>query len=66
MNRHPVGWKLELYILGRLGVPEAPAVVRMEEHLLVCHRCIDRAEQLLAFSQAMKASLIEEHPVACP
>jgi hypothetical protein len=66
MNRHPVGWKLELFLLGRLSLPESPAVVRMEEHLLMCHHCIDRAEKLLEFSQAMKTALIEEHPVPCP
>ncbi|MCU1328346.1 MAG: hypothetical protein JWN34_3716 [Bryobacterales bacterium] len=65
MNRHPVGWKLELYVLGRLGPPESPAVVKVEEHLLVCHRCIDQADKLLEFSQAMKATLIEEPLVPC-
>lgn len=57
MNTHPVGWKLELYVLGRLGSPESRAVVKLEEHLLECTRCIDQAERATEFAQAVRAAL---------
>jgi hypothetical protein len=60
MTTHPPGWKLELYATGQLALPNSPAVVKMEEHLLGCHRCIDQTERLLAFAQAVRAARHEE------
>lgn len=42
---------LELYILGILPASKLDAV---EEHLLGCHRCIARAEELEAYIRAAR------------
>lgn len=45
---------LERYLFGSLPEQE---VEQLEEHLLVCHSCIDTAEQLLSFVQSLRSSL---------
>jgi len=45
---------LELYSLGRL---EEPQLAPVEEHLLVCHECLDRVQRIDEFVAAMKAAL---------
>jgi hypothetical protein len=35
----------------------------VEEHLLVCHSCIDSAEQLLAFMQSLRSTFIGQPKV---
>ena len=44
---------LEKYALGRVVEPE---LTRVEEHLLQCQECIDRAEALKRFIARMGAS----------
>ncbi len=51
---HPSEEVLERYLFGSL--PESE-IEQVEEHLLVCHSCIDAAEQLLAFVQSLRSSL---------
>ncbi len=51
---HPTEEILERYLFGSLSDCE---VERVEEHLLVCHSCIDAAEQLLAFVQSLRSTL---------
>jgi hypothetical protein len=53
-NNHPIEEVLERYLFGSLPAWEVEAV---EEHLLVCHSCIDTAEQLLAFVQSLRSTL---------
>ncbi len=53
-THHPNEETLEQYLFGSLldcGVEQ------VEEHLLVCHRCIDAAEQLLSFAQSLRGIL---------
>ena len=52
---------LEQYLFGTL--PDAE-VERLEEHLLVCHSCIDAAEQFLAFVQSLRSTLDNAAPKA--
>lgn len=54
VDHHPSEEVLERYLFGSL--PEAE-IEQVEEHLLVCHSCIDAAEQLLAFVQSLRSSL---------
>jgi anti-sigma factor ChrR (cupin superfamily) len=54
IDHHPSEEVLERYLFGSLPEPE---VEQVEEHLLVCHSCIDAAEQLLAFVQSLRSSL---------
>jgi hypothetical protein len=54
IKQHPTEEILERYLFGLLPDCEVEPV---EEHLLVCHACIDAAEQLLAFVQSLRISL---------
>lgn len=54
IKQHPTEEILERYLFGLLPDFEVEPV---EEHLLVCHACIDAAEQLLAFVQSLRISL---------
>jgi hypothetical protein len=45
---------LEQYLFGTLPDAELES---LEEHLLVCHCCIETAEQLLAFVQSLRSTL---------
>ena len=53
INNHPSEEVLEQYLFGSL--PEAQSET-VEEHLLVCHSCIESAEQLLAFVQSLRST----------
>jgi anti-sigma factor RsiW len=46
MTTHLTTEVLEEYLLGRVVEPE---LTRVEEHLLKCQKCIDRAESLERF-----------------
>jgi hypothetical protein len=46
--------RLELYALGRLSGPE---VEQIEEHLLLCHSCVDRLDEVGAFALAVREDL---------
>ena len=46
--------RLELYALGRLSGPD---VEQIEEHLLMCHSCVDRLEGIGAFATAVREDL---------
>jgi anti-sigma factor RsiW len=51
---HPGNDGLEQYALGRLDPSTAASV---ENHLLVCDFCRERAAEIQAFSQAMRDAL---------
>jgi hypothetical protein len=53
INNHPGEEVLEQYLFGSLPELQTESV---EEHLLVCHSCIDSAEQLLAFVQSLRST----------
>ena len=53
-KEHPSEETLERYLFGSLLDGEIEGV---EEHLLVCHSCIDTAEQLLSFVQSLRSTL---------
>ena len=55
-NNHPTEEVLERYLFGSLPDWEVDSV---EEHILVCHSCIDAAEQLLAFVESLRRTLKE-------
>jgi anti-sigma factor ChrR (cupin superfamily) len=50
---HPSEETLEHYLFGTLLDQE---VEQVEEHLLVCHSCIDTAEQILSFVQSLRST----------
>ena len=54
IDHHPTEEVLEQYFFGSLSEVE---VEQVEEHLLVCHTCLDTAEQLLTFMQSLRDSL---------
>jgi len=53
IENHPGEEVLEQYLFGSLPEPQAESV---EEHLLICHACIDSAEQLLAFVHSLRST----------
>jgi hypothetical protein len=56
IKQHSTEEILERYLFGSLSDYQ---VEHIEEHLLVCHSCIDSAEQLLAFVQSLRSTLKE-------
>jgi len=54
IEQHPSEEILEHYLFGSLPEQE---IEQLEEHLLVCHSCIETAEQLLSFVQSLRSSL---------
>ena len=54
IEQHPSEEVLERYLFGSL--PEQK-IEQLEEHLLVCHSCIETAELLLSFVQSLRSSL---------
>ena len=54
IRQHPTEEILERYLFGLLLDRDVEPV---EEHLLVCHTCLDSAEQLLAFVQSLRSTL---------
>ena len=52
-KEHPSEETLEHYLFGTLLDKE---VEQVEEHLLVCHSCIDTAEQILSFVQSLRST----------
>jgi hypothetical protein len=60
-KKHPTEEVLERYLFGWLPDSELEWV---EEHLLICHPCIDKAEQLLAFVESLRSTLTRE-PKVC-
>jgi len=53
MKNHPGEEVIEQYLFGSLPEPQAESV---EEHLLVCHACIESAEHLLAFVESLRST----------
>jgi anti-sigma factor RsiW len=51
--------RLEGYSMGRLSESEAAPV---EEHLLICDECRERAERLDTYRRALQAALIQIDP----
>jgi hypothetical protein len=54
---HPTQQELEQFVLGRLGTSDAPGVVQVEEHLLICSHCVNAAEHALEFAHAIQRAL---------
>ena len=48
---HPDDDSLERYLGGSLGEEEAQ---RIEEHLLICHACVEKAEKLQKYLETMR------------
>lgn len=55
---HPRCDKLEEFVLGRLGVPDSPEVIQLEEHLLVCSTCVNTAESALEFARMIREACL--------
>ena len=51
---HPDESNLEKYLLGTLGHLETE---RIEEHLLVCHPCVNKATELGDYIRALRKTL---------
>ena len=58
-NEHPTEDQIERYLFGSL--PELQDE-DLEEHLLVCHACIDIAEKLAVFVDSMRSTLEQSAP----
>jgi hypothetical protein len=58
-NEHPTEDQIEWYLFGSLPEPQAE---NLEEHLLVCHACIDIAEKLAVFVDSMRSTLEQSTP----
>jgi len=54
IERHPSEEIIERYLFGSLSEQD---IEHVEEHLLVCHSCIETAEQLLSFVESLRSSL---------
>jgi hypothetical protein len=54
--KHPDYQTLESYVLGRLKADKR-AVSAIDEHLLVCGACVNRAEDALEFATLIRAAL---------
>jgi hypothetical protein len=61
LEEHPDENNLEKYLLGALGQTEAD---RIEEHLLVCHACVDKANELRDYIRSLRKTLQAEKPKA--
>jgi hypothetical protein len=53
-SKHQSEETLERYLF---APPPDGGLEQVEEHLLVCHFCIDAAEQLLSFAQLLRDTL---------
>ena len=53
-TRHIAEDRLELYLLGRLNPKSIKSV---EEHLLLCHECLDEARRFDLYLRALCATL---------
>jgi putative zinc finger protein len=60
-DQHPTEDTLEQYLFQSL--PEAE-VEQVEEHLLICHPCVDAAERLLIFVESLRNTLEYGRPKA--
>jgi hypothetical protein len=49
---------LERYYLGM--IPDGPELSALEEHLLMCGECVDRAEEVQDYVDAIQAGIIGE------
>jgi hypothetical protein len=47
---------LERYYLGM--IPDGPELAGLEEHLLTCGECVDRAEETQDYVDAIRAGII--------
>lgn len=50
---HPDDDSLEKYLRGSLGKNEAHGI---EEHLLICHACVEKAEKLQKYLETMRTA----------
>jgi hypothetical protein len=55
MTPHISDDDLERHYMGM--IPEGPELAALEEHLLVCGECVERAEAAQAYVEAMRAAL---------
>jgi hypothetical protein len=55
-DRHVSDHDLERYHLGM--IPDGPELDALEEHLLVCGECVDRAEETANYVDAMRAGIV--------
>jgi hypothetical protein len=60
-NEHPTEDQIEQYLLVFESLPE-PQTADIEEHLLVCHACIDIAERLVVFVESIRNTLERNAP----
>lgn len=57
LARHLSDTDLERYCLGM--IQEGPELDAMEEHLLICGECVDRAQDSDAYTEAIRDALIK-------
>jgi hypothetical protein len=57
METHITDTDLECYYLGI--IPEGPALDALEEHLLACPQCVDRAEKTGVYVDSIRAGIIK-------
>lgn len=54
---HASDLDLERYHLGMIA--EGPELAALEEHLLICAKCVDRAEETGAYVDSIRAGIIK-------
>jgi hypothetical protein len=57
MIRHPSDSDLERYCLGM--IQEGPELDALEEHLLICGECVDRAQASDAYIDTIRDALVK-------
>jgi hypothetical protein len=57
---HVSNTDLERYYLGM--IPDGPELAALEEHLLICGECVDRAEEVQDYVDAIRAAAIQRGP----
>lgn len=61
VEQHPTEDVLEQYLIH--GLPD-PELELLEEHLLICHQCVEMAEKCDAFLQSVRSTLELARPKA--
>ena len=59
VEQHPTEDVLEQYLIH--GLPDSELEV-LEEHLLICHQCVEMAEKFDAFLRYVRSTFALAHP----
>jgi hypothetical protein len=63
IQNHPRSDRLEAYVLARMTASDERAVTRIEQHLLICGSCVERAEQVSEFAGLIRSAWTSAEPI---